>query len=248
VDSIDRTEHPIQERVYHAKGNGLVADALIQDYLPYIKAEASKATKRIVTEQDDEFSIAMIGFHEAIESYSKMRGAFLKYAAVVIRNKLTDYYRKEKRHMGQLSISAPAYGDEDVTLGDTLKDETDIYNHIENRSATQQEIIELARQLGDFGLSLNDIADNCPKQDRTLESCRKALTCAVENPELILTMKRTKKLPISALVEGSGVERKTIERHRKYLMALLLIYSNGYEVIRGHLKQVMNLAKGVTQI
>jgi RNA polymerase sigma factor len=248
MDGNENAAHPIQERVYHAKGNGLVADALIRDYLPYIKAEASKATKRIVTEQDDEFSIAMIGFHEAIESYSKMRGAFLKYAAVVIRNKLTDYYRKEKRHMGQLSISAPAYGDEDVTLGDTLKDEADIYNHIENRSATQQEIIELTRQLGDFGLSLTDIADNCPKQDRTFESCRKALACAVENPEHILTMKRTKKLPVMALSDGSGVERKTLERHRKYLMALLLVYSNGYETIRDHLNQVMNPAKGVAQI
>ena len=30
-----------------------------------------------------------------------------------------------------------------------------------------------------------------------------------------------------------------MERHRKYLVALLLIYTNGYEIIRGHLAQVM---------
>ena len=53
---------------------------------------------------------------------------------------------------------------------------------------------------------------------------------------------RTKRLPITQLSAGSGVEKKTLERHRKYLAALLLIYSNGYEIIRGHLKQVM---KGV---
>ena len=52
----------------------------------------------------------------------------------------------------------------------------------------------------------------------------------------------TRRLPISRLSEGSGVERKTLERHRKYMIALLLIYTNGYEIIRGHLKQVM---KGV---
>jgi RNA polymerase sigma factor len=59
-------------------------------------------------------------------------------------------------------------------------------------------------------------------------------------------MKRTNKLPIAALAEGAGVERKTLERHRRYLMALLLIYSNGYEVIRDHLKQVMRpITEGV---
>ena len=46
----------------------------------------------------------------------------------------------------------------------------------------------------------------------------------------------------TCLLYTSGVERKTLERHRKYMVALLLIYTNGYEIIRGHLKQVM---KGV---
>jgi RNA polymerase sigma factor len=60
-------------------------------------------------------------------------------------------------------------------------------------------------------------------------------------------MKQAKKLPIAAMAEGAGVERKTLERHRKYLMALLIIYSNGYDIIRGHLKQVLNPAKGGVQ-
>ena len=40
---------------------------------------------------------------------------------------------------------------------------------------------------------------------------------------------------MAVLAEGAGVERKTLERHRRYLVALLLAYTNGYEVIRGHL-------------
>jgi RNA polymerase sigma factor len=112
------------------------------------------------------------------------------------------------------------------------------------RDAARHEIGELTAQLSEFGLSLTDIADNCPKQERTLTSCRAALRHARDNPQLIAELKRTKKLPISALSLGSGTERKTLERHRKYLIALLLIYSNGYEMIRGHLKQVLNPGKG----
>ena len=66
-----------------------------------------------------------------------------------------------------------------------------------------------------------------------------ALEYAIEHPELLDDLLKTQRLPIGRLSEGSGVERKTLERHRKYMIALLLIYTNGYEIIRGHLKQVM---------
>lgn len=33
----------------------------------------------------------------------------------------------------------------------------------------------------------------------------------------------------------AGVEGKTMERHRSYLIAILLAFTNGYEIIRGHL-------------
>ena len=83
------------------------------------------------------------------------------------------------------------------------------------------------------------MADNCPKQQRTLEACRQAVRYAREHPELLEELLRTKKLPLARLCEGSGAARKTLERHRKYITALLLIYTNGYEIIRGHICQML---------
>ena len=132
--------------------------------------------------------------------------------------------------------------EDDAALGETLAAEDDPHEEAVARYATRMEIEELTRQMQAFGVSLHDVADNCPKQQRTLDACRKALQYAKENPELLDVLLQTKKLPIGQLTAGSGVERKTLERHRKYMVALLLIYTNGYEIIRGHLKQVM---KGV---
>ncbi len=230
------------ERVYQAKGDSVLADELIRGYLPFIRSEASKAAKRVVTERDDEMSVAMIAFHEAIEGYSKLRGAFLSYAAVVIRRKLIDHYRREKRHGGTWSLDTPA-NDGKGALGDTLADKADEYDRAGARDATRQEIAELTRQLLGFGVSLTDIADNCPKQERTLKACHRALRLAKESPEIIQEMLRTKRLPLAKLC-ASSAERKTLERHRKYLLALLVVYSNGYEIIRGHLKQVFTHAEG----
>ena len=43
---------------------------------------------------------------------------------------------------------------------------------------------------------------------------------------------------MNELASGSGTGKKIMERHRKYLAAILLAFTNGYEIIRGHLCQV----------
>lgn len=233
-------EHGILEQVYAAKESVQVADQLIGNYLPFIRAETAKFLKRPPEEgRDDELSIAMIAFHEAIGGYAKHRGSFLKYASMLIRSRLIDYARKERRHRQTVSLDAPAAGEESASLGETLPEERDHPEESAHRQATRQEIEELSRQMESFGVSLSDVADNCPKQQRTLQACRKALAYARENSWLLEELVHGKKLPLAKLSDGSGVERKTLERHRKYLVALLLIYTNGYEIIRGHLAQVM---------
>ena len=78
-------EHKIIQQVYAAKEDIQAADDLICAYLPFIKAETAKFLKRPPMEgQDDELSIAMMAFHEAIGGYSRTRGSFLKYAAMLI--------------------------------------------------------------------------------------------------------------------------------------------------------------------
>ena len=233
-------EHGILEQVYAAKESVQAADQLIGDYLPFIRAETAKFLKRPPEEgRDDELSIAMIAFHEAIGGYAKHRGSFLKYASMLIRSRLIDYARKERRHRQTVSLDAPAVGEESASLGETLPEERDHPEESAHRQATRQEIEELSRQMESFGVSLSDVADNCPKQQRTLQACRKALAYARENSGRLEELVQGKKLPLAKLSDGSGVERKTLERHRKYLVALLLIYTNGYEIIRGHLAQVM---------
>lgn len=237
-------EHEIVQRVYDAKGDMLAADALITDYLPFIKAQVSKVMKRSVdVTQEDELSIGMIAFHEAINAYSKTRGNFLAYASLLIRNRIIDYWRKNDRHNKVVSLDTPASEDESSKL-DYIPDSG--ASHDESlvvREATKDEIIELSAQMEEFGVSLTDVSDNSPKQDRTLKACQRVVAYAKDEEELMEDFLRTKRLPLAELVKQTKVARKTIERHRKYIIALLLIYSNGYEIIRGHLTEVM---KGVT--
>lgn len=176
-----KQEHEIVALVYEARGNNEAASRLVSQYLPFIKSETAKYIKRVPQEgRDDELSIAMFAFHEAVLSYEKTRGSFLAYAARAIRNRLIDYSRKEQRHSNLISLDkADDDGGEDgrslMEKLDTGRD--DIHEHAE-RSAAREEIGKFAAELSGFGLSLADIADNCPKQERTLTACHRALAYA----------------------------------------------------------------------
>lgn len=233
-------DYSIVQQVQAAKTNAQAADDLIRQYLPFIKAETAKFLRRPPVEgYDDELSISMFAFYEAAMAYEQGRGAFLKLAAVAIRRRLIDHHRKEQRHRQTISLDQTSGDEEDgQTLLERLDTGYDEIGQMEQRRAARSEIQEFAKQLATFGVTLADVADNCPKQDRTLKACQQVLACARNKPDLLERFLATQKLPIAALAAESGVERKTLERHRKYLVAILLAYTNGYEIIRGHLYRI----------
>ena len=179
------TEHSIVGQVYAAKTDPEAADALIGQYMGFIRSETVKFIHAAPEDgHEDELSIAMLAFYEAVLSYEKHRGAFLPYAARAIKNRLIDHYRTERRHGNVISLHAPAGGDEESGhLLDTLPDHRDEIGAYEQRTASQAEIQEFGAQLARFGLSFSDVADNCPRQDRTLAACRRVLDYARANPE-----------------------------------------------------------------
>ena len=238
-------DHRIIKAVYGAKKDPRKADELIRSYIPFIRSEAAKCISRVCTEQDDEYSIAMIAFHEAILGYEQERGAFLGYASMLIKSRIIDYQRREARHQGQVSIYAES-GEDDRTILDEMADGRDRYEEAVNLEATKQEIAELSAVMARFGVSFSDVADHSPRQERTLEACTRAVRWAAGDKLLLEELLRTGKLPMARLVQGSGAERKTLERHRKYILAMLLIQTNGYEIIRGHLRHVFKGKGGRT--
>ena len=233
-----REEHQIVSLVLEARSNSRTADDLIEQYLPFIRTETAKFLKRFPEDGQDELSVAMFAFYEAIMSYQSGKGAFLKLAAITIRNRLIDHYRREQRHTGIASLDAKSSDDSDSALVDQISDDRNDVEELHDRTATKKEIQEFIQQLQEFDLTLSDLADNCPKQDRTLTACMQALDYARQNPDLLDQLVKTKKLPLSQLTEGARVDRKTLERHRKYIVAILLAYTNGFEIIRGHLSMI----------
>ena len=166
-------EYSIIHWVKDAKEDMAAADEMIRAYMPFIRKETAKFLKRpLVEENDDELSIAMIAFHEAIQDYSIIRGSFLHFAALHIKSRLIDHFRKETRHRGLISMDHPASEEEDTPLRDKLADPEDLIHDGMLRDATRSEIEEFSASIRTFGIHLSDVAAHCPQQQRTVEACR----------------------------------------------------------------------------
>ena len=103
-------------------------------------------------------------------------------------DRLIDYTRKEKKHKGIVSIETPI-GDNGDTIGDQIPCGVDSQEELLERDATKKEIEELSRQMEQFGVSLTDVANNCPRQKRTLKACQKVLTYEIIRGHLKQVMK-----------------------------------------------------------
>lgn len=230
-------EENLEARVLESQQSPAAADKLIEDYLPFIRRETARSLGRVPQKEEDALSVAMLAFYEAVGRYTPGRGGFLSLASLTIGHRLVDFARKERRHEGQISLNACWEGDS-LTLEEQLPEEEDTLKKRESQLEAQQEIEEFSRQLGTFGLTLSQVADSCPKQDRTRNTCMQALDFARRHPEILAELVKSKRLPLLRICLGAGVERKTLERHRAYMVALLLAYTNGYEIIRGHISYI----------
>ncbi|MBR5514859.1 MAG: sigma-70 family RNA polymerase sigma factor [Clostridia bacterium] len=236
------SEHEIIGKIMHAKTDTEAADDLVKQYMPFIKKEVSKLVSASDNDYDDFLSVAMFSFYESVLSYSKSKGAFLSFASVVIRNRLIDYHRTQKRYIQTVSLDTPQFEESCESIIDRYNSKENNIDQSFNLAAAGDEIKEYSETLLKYGLKLSNIADNCPKQKRTVKACMEILDFARKDPEIMDNITATKKLPVALICKGTGIERKLVERHRRYLLAILIAYTNGFEIIRGHLKQI---GKGV---
>ncbi|MDD4323484.1 MAG: sigma factor [Eubacteriales bacterium] len=242
-------EHELVAMIDAARTDGEAADDLVQQYLPFIKSEAAKFMQNVQLQyRDDDLSVAMYAFYEAAMAYDYKKGSFLAFAATAIKNRLIDFMRKEQRHMNISSLDEPLFEENGSnTRIDQVAAERDYYEERSEREAAKGEIKKFSAKISRYGLTLSEVADSSPKQKRTVKACHKVLAAARTQPELLDSVENTGNLPVKELTLASGVPRKTIDRHRKYLLAILLAYTNGFKIIRQHLEDSAPIDKGVAK-
>jgi len=224
------------------QGDRYLLDEIINSYKPFIAKTVSSVCKRYIYETDDEFSIGLIAFNEAIEKYSKERGnSLLSFSEVIIKRRVIDYIRKQSKNQ-HLSFDLTNDTNEEETAGTIIVNELslDDYQKKNDEQLRKDEIVHFQKLLTTFDLSFSDLVEISPKHVDARKNAIMAAKLLVENEELKEMLFTNKRLPIKQLEKMVDVSRKTIERNRKYIIAIALILSSDYVYMKDYIKGVLD--------
>jgi RNA polymerase sigma factor len=222
-------EQEIFQLVLRARRGDLRArEDLIGACKPFIARVAARICGRYLTwENDDELSIALIAFNEAIDAYDvrQRRGVpFLTFAHRVIHRRLTDHFRREKRHrrwdLLPLDLTV-----EEVLLADRARALT-AFRREQEAQAVAELLDRLQEALAVYGIGLRDLAAATPRHRDTRTVLSRVARVISASPALREHLERYGTLPLRALVRQTGVSRRVLERGRRYIIALVVILTH----------------------
>lgn len=234
----------LEQKVLAAKTDEAQFDELVESHKPWMLRVASETTHRYITDSDDEWSVALMAFSEAVQSFEGEKGSFRALAAMVIRRRIVDHLRAEGRHADELSVTPAAFEDgldEEETGGINLQvrqrvaQDADAATNEDTASGAREEIAEMQGILQQYGFSFFDLADASPKTEKTKRSCAQAVRTLIASVILMAQMRLKRLLPIRELSEASGVIRKLLERHRKYIIAAAEILDGDFPILSGYM-------------
>lgn len=229
----------IEDKVKLAQqGDELVRQELLTEYQPFIKKVISKVCHRYVNERMDEYSIGLVAFNEAIDQYSEGQGSkFLTFANMVIRRRVIDFIRKEQRQTQNIVLQ---YEDEDEegNLEETYAEQKASIAHydaeMESRNRVD-EIQEYREFLKSYDITFEELIKHCPKHIDARENAKEIARLIAENKELSDYLMEKKRLPIKNIEKIVSCSRKTIERNRKYIIAVTLIHLGGFTALQSYI-------------
>ena len=237
---------------YKSKTDSEYLEGFIDRNRQFIIRVASKTVNRYLTESDDEFSIAMMAFYEAVKAYSSEKGSFKQFAALVIKRRLIDYAGTEARHSGEIPVepfSMDGEFDEDSESSNLQHELRDSENwgrfaaeDIPGSLTVKDEIDVMQEVLKGYGFSFYDLIEASPKAEKTKRSTAEIVAFLVRSEDLMDFLHRNRALPIKELCGETRVNRKIVERHRKYIIAAVEILSGDFPMLTeylGFVKEVM---------
>jgi RNA polymerase sigma factor len=247
------SDERVEDRVAAIQqGDHLLRNQLITDYQPFVAKAVSRFTKRFIDPaHDDEYSVALQAFNEAIDSYDPRNGAsFLHFAETVIRRRLIDYARREQRHTVLIPYSSFETLDDEEHVMNPVEISQAILNYDEEQRAEERrsEIVELNQKLLEFGITFRDLVEGSPKHADSRQILMAIGRLLAEDERLMEQLEAKKQLPIKELLDRVSVSRKTLERNRKYLIAVAVIHSGNYPYLSAFLQQEepqITMSKGV---
>jgi RNA polymerase sigma factor len=212
-------EHLEKELKKARLGDPAARERFLESLRQFVLQAASHFCRRkLEWGRDDELSIALMAVNEAIDRYREERQVpFLAFARLLVKSRLTDYLRREAR--GPLLLD----NEETAAALEASRAREEHWAH-EAALEREEEIKEFNSLLSSFGISFAELVKCSPKHSDTRRALLQAARRLSAHEDLMGNLLRTKRLPVLELAKLTGVHPKTLERGRKYIIAVALIW------------------------
>jgi len=224
----------LEDRVEDAKKEEEELNKLIDEYKPFIASTAQQRVGRYLRYgQDDELTIGMLAFKEAVEGYDREKGKFLTFAKRVIQLRLIDYYRKNKRINKEILLKE----DDEKEISSNIQDKEAIHSFklIEENRIRKEEILEYKEELLTWGIKFEDLVKASPSHKKLRELYNEIAMIIINNPSIMEKLNRTKRLPIKDIQDIKKIHRKKLERGRIYIISAVIVLQGDYIYIREYI-------------
>lgn len=228
--------HTLIERIH--QGEDEWRNELLTQYQPFIGTVVSKVCKRYIDpSQDEEFSVGLEAFNEAITGYSAQKGSsFLSFADLVIRRRVIDFIRKNRQRIAMVSLDealdpeAPEYNVWDAQAA------VERYQLDQEAEYRREEVFHYRERLEQFAIKLEDLPDYTPQHADARSNMIQIARVIAEKTELRESFLEKKKIPVKYLLQYVPFSRKTLERNRNYIVAITLLFIEDYQYLRSYIQ------------
>ena len=188
---------------------------LIEAYQPFVLNVITELKKSYVdVKNDEEFSVGLMAFYEALEKYNEVRGDFLSFARLVIQSRVKDYWAKKKENQTT-----------------ELMENTIVEENFEERIILRREIEDFESVLKKFGLSFEQLAKNTPRHIETRERAKEIGKQAAKEDDLITHLYTKKRLPIAHISQRFKISRAIIKRSKMTITSTMIIIKENFSHI-----------------
>ena len=238
LELFKRKKVNIEDRLKKIKnGDGEERENLIEEYTPFIIKSITRVTnKYIEIENNDEFSIGLEAFNEAINKYEFQKGSFIKYAEMVIRSRIIDFQRKTRSLSNLVSLDRDSPMEDRIKEGLKINDFTDKYD-------MKEEILRLKYLLKGFNITFQELVEDSPKHIDTRLNSINIAKSIVENDDIKEEFYRKRVLPAKKIIDRIGVTKKVLKGNRKFIIATVLILDNDLDLLIGYISMIEGRGK-----
>ncbi|WP_188859150.1 RNA polymerase sigma-I factor [Oceanobacillus indicireducens] len=230
---------PLEDIVMQVQqGDKEMHDYLLKSSQPFMVKIVSQVCKRYIDPlRDDEFSIGLSAFNEAIFLYSPAKGSsFLSFAKLIVSRKVIDYIRYNARRQHIVSFDQ-TYDEETMENPAEISAVIEQYQDEQLALNRREETLEYHQKLEEYNLSLLELTEIAPKHRNTRETSVQIARMLIKDEELREYVKTKKKLPIKKMESRVPVSKKTLERNRKYILAMFIIFDENYLYLKEYIKE-----------